>query len=55
MMDKLNTLIEKIEDQATRDALKEISSEFAKIKQIEPVTNDLTQVARAVNKITEKI
>lgn len=55
MMDKLNALIEKIEDQATRDALKEISEEFQKIKQIPPVTNDLTQVARAVNKITEKI
>lgn len=55
MSNKIDTLIEQVKDPATREVLKEISKEFTRIKQIPPVTNNLNQVAAAVNKITEKI
>lgn len=55
MTNKIETLIEQVKDPATRAVLIEISKEFDRIRAIPPVTNDLNQVAAAVNKITEKI
>ena len=44
--------IEQIQDIKIRDALMSIAKEIEKIKSIPPVSNNLAEVAFAVNKIT---
>lgn len=53
-MQKVFDKIGLVQDTATRDALTAIAEELARIRSVQPVTQDTKSIAAAVNKITGK-
>lgn len=47
--------IDKVKDPAIKEALAEIAKEIQKIKSINPVGENLPQIAQAINRITGKL
>jgi len=54
-MKKLDNAVEKVQDPATREALRIIAEEMRRIEGIQPVGENLKQIAYAVNKLTGKL
>ena len=54
-MKNLDTTIEKVEDPATREALTLIAAELSRIRSVQPVGENLKQIAYAVNRMTGKL
>ena len=51
-MNELYAAINLIQDRATREALVLIANNISKTKELRPVSENLTQIAYAVNKMT---
>lgn len=54
-MKKLDSAIEKVKDPEIKEALRLIAEEISKTKAIQPVGENLKQIAYAVNRITGKL
>ena len=54
-MDELSEKIEQVQDPATKIALKIIRDELDRIRSLPPVTENVTQLASVVNRLTGRL